>query len=282
MIIHIVAKEGFILERKIGVIDSGVGGLTVVKEMMKELPQESMIYFGDTARCPYGNKAIDEIKTYIYDMVDFLMKKEIKVLVVACNTATAIMIEELKQRLPIPVIGVIDPGAIAANKKTTSKAIGVIATTRTIESGVYEQRIKHLDAETVVVSRSCPQFVPLIENNEVDTANGQKIIEDSLRPLKTEKIDTLVLGCTHYPMIAEHIFRYFEGKVNVVDPAQETVMELKRVLEYLHIKSTSITPQHEYYVSGDVAAFNQIAIAWCRRNITAQQHAFRKIEQTPF
>ena len=267
------------MERKIGVIDSGVGGLTVAKEIAKEMPQESFIYFGDTARCPYGNKTIEEIKHFVYDMTDFLMKKEMKALVVACNTATAIMIDELKANLPIPVIGVIEPGAYMANQQTKTGSIGVIATTRTIESGIYENEIRKLNPGATVVSKACPMLVPLIEKGEIWRPESIEKIEASLFPLRKESIDTLILGCTHYPIIAQQIHEYFEGKVNLIDPAKQTVAQLKRILKENGMESTYGNVQHEYYVSGDVDAFNQTATQWCKRNIQAELHSFSPVIQ---
>lgn len=267
---------GLGLEQKIGVIDSGVGGLTVAKEIMRALPQESLIYFGDTARCPYGNKTISEIKSYVYDIIDFLMFKNIKALVVACNTVTALMLEELKKRLTIPIIGVIEPGVFAASQKSITGNIGVIATTRTIESDVYQQTFKQMNPKLNVHAKACPLLVPLIENNELHTSKSKELIEASLYPLQFENIDTLVLGCTHYPLISAPIFDYFNQKVTLIDPAEETAYALHTALQNKQLLYPTPTPVHEFYTSGESSTFNEIASQWLSRSVDAIEHPFEK------
>jgi glutamate racemase len=263
------------LGNKIGVIDSGLGGLTVVKQILNRLPKEEVLYFGDTARCPYGNKTVEQIKTYVYDMVHFLVKRGIKALVIACNTATAILCEELKSKLSIPVIGVIEPGARAANKKSKNGHIGVIATTRTIETGVYEQQIKGLNDKTEVFSRACPLLVPMIESGGYPLDERSQIIKASLYPLKTSDIDTLVLGCTHFPLIRDEIARYLEDGIAIVDPAEETVSELEMILRERKIENNQQqTPVHNYYVSGETRSFAKSASAWLGSDIFVEKHAF--------
>jgi glutamate racemase len=253
---------------KIGVIDSGVGGLTVVKEIFKQLPNEEVIYFGDTGRCPYGNKTIDEIKKYTKQMVSFLMEKKVKALVIACNTATALVYEELKNELEIPVIGVIKPGASAAVYHEKTKKVGIIATHRTIESKAYEIEIASIRSDVEIFAQATPLLVPIIEQNRYDEKD-EELIEASLFELKQKNLDTLVLGCTHYPLIREKIQKAVGYSVHLVDPALQTVIGLKKTLsqkKLLNEKNNDFL-NHEYYVSGDMNGFLHIANSWLRREI---------------
>ena len=184
------------MKQPIGVIDSGVGGLTVAREIIRQLPNERIIYLGDTARCPYGPRSSKEVKKFTWEMTSFLLKKKIKMLVIACNTATAAVLEEIQKELSIPVLGVIYPGARAAIKKTKNYRVGIIGTEGTVKSGAYEKALKALNSRLFVKSHACPKFVPLVESGEYSGAVAQKIIEESLRPLLDQNLDTLILGYT--------------------------------------------------------------------------------------
>src|SRR3954453_21272570 len=194
----------------IGVIDSGVGGLTVAKEIMRQLPNEKIIYVGDTARCPYGPRPAEEVKNFTWQMTNFLLEKDIKMLVIACNTATAVVLEEIREKLSIPVLGVIQPGARAAIKITKNHRIGVIGTMGTVKSAAYEKALRQINKRTIVTSLACPKFVPLVESGKYEGSVAKKIVVETLHPLKSKGLDTLILGCTHYPLL-EHLIQNVMG-----------------------------------------------------------------------
>jgi glutamate racemase len=204
----------------IGIFDSGLGGLTVLNEIKKRLPNERLIYIGDTARVPYGNRSPSTVIRYSLENSSFLVKKGIKLLVVACNTASALSLNILKKRLSIPIIGVIEPGAIKAVKITRNKKIGVIGTTGTINSGAYVEIINRIDSHIEVYSKACPLFVPLAEEGLIDDSIALEIARRYLKELKEKDIDTLILGCTHYPILKRVIKKVMDN-INLVDSAEE-------------------------------------------------------------
>jgi glutamate racemase len=221
----------------IGVFDSGIGGLTVVHELMRQLPDESIIYFGDTARVPYGNKSPETVRRYSRQITNFLVDEGVKALVVACNTATAHALDVLKNELPIPVIGVVDPGARAAVKATQRHAIGVIGTRGTIASGAYERAIRALAPAARIAAKACPLFVPLVEEGWVDTEPARLIAHEYLTPLARARVDTLVLGCTHYPLLKPLLGGVMGPEVRLIDSAEETAAETARTLDELEIRA---------------------------------------------
>lgn len=244
----------------IGVFDSGVGGLTVVKEIMRQLPGENMIYFGDTARVPYGSKSKKTVLKYSRQIVHFLRKNEVKAIVVACNTASALALDEIKQEIDIPIIGVVEPGAKMAAESTKTNSIGIIGTESTIKSGIYSKFLRNLDADITVVSRACPLFVPLVEEGLLEDRITDDVIERYLHELKEYGIDSLILGCTHYPLIRNAIKRYMGAEVNLINPAYETAKSLKAILseqELLNRAGNAAT--YEYYVSDSVDRFTSFA-----------------------
>jgi len=250
------------LKNGIGVIDSGVGGLTVAKEIMRQLPMESIYYFGDTARCPYGPRPKEQVRAYTLQMVRFLDQFHLKALVIACNTATAVVLEEIEQEFPIPVIGVIDPGARAALKETKTGKIGVIGTVGTIHSGAYEKALKRLNPKAEVYSLSCPKLVPLVESGIHDKEHALRIVQESLNPLRDLPIDTLILGCTHYPFLTDIIGKVMGDRVKLISSAEETALELSTVLYYqglLREKEGSEQPKHKLFVSGDSTVMEEMA-----------------------
>jgi glutamate racemase len=206
--------------RPIGVFDSGIGGLTVVKALREALPNESIFYLGDTARVPYGNKSAETVGRYSVEMVEMLVSENAKVIVVACNTASSLALPKLKADFSLPVIGVIEPGARAAVAATRNRHVGVIGTRATIRSGSYEKALRSLDADLRVNSRACPLLVPLIEEGLLDDDVTDRVIARYLEPMITEGIDTLVLGCTHYPLLARAIARFLGNKIAIVDSAR--------------------------------------------------------------
>lgn len=249
-------------ELPIGVFDSGVGGLTVVKEILSNLPNEKIIYFGDTARVPYGNKSPETIIRYSKQIAEFLVSQDVKAIVIACNTASAMALDAVRESVDVPVIGVVRPGTDAAIKTTNNHRIGVIGTEGTIRSGIYARYIKEEDEKAVVFDKACPLFVNLVEEGMIDDPVTVIMIHRYLDELvKEHDIDTLILGCTHYPLLQEVIRREIGGRVKLVNPAYETACSLKQLLEEREI--ASITPPdakaHKFYVSDAAEKFRHFA-----------------------
>lgn len=216
--------------KPIGVFDSGIGGLTVVRALLDELPNESIVYFGDTARVPYGPKSAETVRRYALQIGEWLVTQGVKVIVVACNTATAHALGDLREALPVPVIGVIEPGARAAVNATRGKAVGVIGTAGTIASGAYERAIKALSPTLHVEMKACPLLVPLVEEGWLDHDATRIVVHEYLTPLRSANIDTLVLGCTHYPLLAATLAAEAGESVQLIDSARETALETARLL----------------------------------------------------
>lgn len=249
----------FILERPIGVIDSGVGGLTVVHELMRQLPREKLIYLGDTKRCPYGSRSEQEIKQFTWEMVVYLIKQNIKILVIACNTATAYTLKELQAELSIPVIGVIRPGARTAIKETNNNEVGIIGTDATIRSGAYPRALKGIHANIIPHSLACPPFVPMVEAGVHAGPKADRIVSDTLAPLKKTNIDTLILGCTHYPLIRDTIQKAMGEAVTVISSSEETARETSAMLEVHHLLNEgNHTAKHLFYTTGELELFTKI------------------------
>lgn len=246
----------------IGIFDSGVGGLTVVREVMNQLPNESIIYFGDTARVPYGNKSKETILTYSRQIVRFLLSKNVKAIVIACNTATAFSLDIIKKEIPVPIIGVVEPGAYTAYKTTQNKRIGVTGTYGLVNSGLYPDYFKKLDPSIEVFSNPCPLFVPLVEEGMIDDPITEEMIKRYTKPLIQAGVDTLILGCTHYPLLQNTIKRVLDtqnANINLVNPAFETARSLKETLYKLEIENTSSKPSHSFYVSDGADTFKSFA-----------------------
>lgn len=246
-------------DRPIGVFDSGIGGLTVAKAIFQLLPNEAVCYFGDTARVPYGPKSPATVLRYSREAAAFLLTQDIKLLVVACNTATAHAAEELARELPIPVIGVVEPGARAAARATRTGRIGVIGTSGTIASGAYDLAVRRLVPDARVYAQPCPLFVPLIEEGWQDHEATQLIARAYLQPLMEVDIDVLILGCTHYPLIAPVIREILGPNVQLVDSAHETAIEVKRELEERGLlRASGEPPVHRFYASDSPMRFREV------------------------
>ncbi|MBQ1392370.1 MAG: glutamate racemase [Lachnospiraceae bacterium] len=247
-------------EHPIGVFDSGVGGLTVAREIINQLPNENIVYFGDTARVPYGSKSKETIISFSRQIAQFLRTKEVKAIVIACNTASALALETLKQENDIPVLGVIEPGARAAAKATKNNKIGVIGTVATVNSGIYSQCLHKIKPEAQVYSRACPLFVPLVEENWLYDSVTIEIAERYLSELKGYGVDSLVLGCTHYPLLRHTIEKVMGENVQLVNPAYETALKLKKVLEEKQLNRLEWKPtEHKFYVSDGAEKFKAFA-----------------------
>jgi len=249
------------MERAIGVIDSGVGGLTVAQELMRQLPKEKLIYLGDTQRCPYGSRTEEEVQQFTWQMVDFLLTKNIKMLVVACNTATAFTLPELQKKLSIPVVGVIQPGARTAIKMTANNRIGVIGTEGTIQSRAYEQALNTIKTHIYIESLACPQLVPMVEQGMLSGYKAEQIVRESLAPLLMKNnIDTLILGCTHYPLIKDTIQKVIGQEVTIVSSSEETARETSTILD-VHglLYQGEREAKHAFYTTGNLEMFTTIA-----------------------
>lgn len=244
----------------IGVFDSGIGGITVVKELISRLPNEKIIYYGDTARVPYGNKSANTIVTYSRQIAHFLMEQGVKAIVIACNTASAIALEVLRRELPVPIIGVVMPGARAAAQSTHNKKIGVIATRATINSCIYEAYLQKTNPDIEVYKQACPLFVPLVEEGWINDDITRQIIHRYLDSLLAKGIDSLVLGCTHYPLLAETIGEVVGSGVTLVNPAYECAKDFRLVLEENELlNDISTQPIHEFFVSDGPVPFAKFA-----------------------
>ena len=217
--------------RPIGVFDSGIGGLTVVSALRKLLPNESIFYIGDTARVPYGNKSADTVERYGIELADMLTSEKAKVIVVACNTVSSVAIPKLRKHVAVPVIGVIEPGAQAAIAMTRNRHVGVIGTRATIRSGAYENALRALNTHARVISRPCPLLVPLIEEGLLNDNLTDQAIARYLDPMIADGIDTLVLGCTHYPLLAGAIGRVLGDEVKLVDSAENCAVAVRNLLD---------------------------------------------------
>lgn len=243
----------------VGVFDSGVGGLTVVREIEKLLPKESILYLGDTARVPYGTKSPDTVIRYARSCANILVSREIKLLVVACNTASAFALETLREDLDIPVLGVIEPGAHAAVRATRNGRIGVIGTVGTVRSGRYADTIRDIDPELVVFSQPCPLFVPLAEEGWTNGDVPLSVARTYLAPLLQQGIDTLVLGCTHYPLLKGVIAQAAGDGITLVDSADETAAVVQRTLDGMDRRSTlPLIPQFRFFVTDAPEMFMQV------------------------
>ncbi len=224
-------------KRPIGVFDSGVGGLTVLSEIIHLLPDENTIYFGDTLRCPYGPRDLSQVRHFVFKIAEFLTEKNVKMLVIACNTSTAAALDDLKNNLQIPVIGVIEPGARTAGKNTDSNRVGLIATKGTVESRAYEIAIKNIYPKISLFSNAAPKLVELIEAGVLEGDKLQQVISGYVDPLIKENIDVLILGCTHFPLIEKQINLKYSGDFKTISSAVETAKDVKSTLENLGLQN---------------------------------------------
>ncbi|MHB8129387.1 MAG: glutamate racemase [Mobilitalea sp.] len=244
----------------IGVFDSGVGGLTVVKEIMRQIPGETIVYFGDTARLPYGSKSKETVTTYTRQIVRFLMGKGVKAIVIACGTASAFALETVKAEIDIPVIGVVKPGAKVAAETTKNGRIGVIGTEGTIQSGIYNEFLSETNPLVKVFGKACPLFVPLVEEGLIDDPITLEMVRRYTSELIEQDIDTLVLGCTHYPLLRKTIRKIVGDQIELVNPAYETAKTLKKVLFEEGLENDEVMKtNHKFYVSDGAEKFKRFA-----------------------
>jgi glutamate racemase len=248
-----------IMNRPIGIFDSGIGGLTVLKEILRVLPDENTIYLGDTARVPYGIRSPETVIRYSFENAKFLSFKDIKILVIACNTASSVSLDAIRSRVSIPVVGVIEPGAKAAVRATRSKKIGVIGTEATVRSNAYTKAIQAIDESIEVFGHACPLFVPLVEEGWTEGHIAGLIAKKYLESLSGIGIDTVVLGCTHYPLLKNVIAEVLDGGVHLIDSAIEISQEIRVILGDLGIKRDKKSPPfREYYVTDSPERFLKV------------------------
>ena len=246
--------------RAIGVFDSGVGGLTVARAVIDLLPHEPLIYVGDTARFPYGPKPVDDIKRYALEVADYLIHRDVKLLVVACNSVEVSAIDDIAHRAGIPVVGVIDPGTRAAVRTTRNGIIGLIGTQATVTSGAYDRAVRATNADVTLRSQACPAFVEHVERGDTTSPELREAARGYLSPLMADGIDTLILGCTHYPLLSGLLQRELGPGVVLVSSAEETAKDVyAALLDHDLQRDRAHVPSHEFLATGDPAAFGRVA-----------------------
>lgn len=246
-------------DRPIGVFDSGFGGLTVARALIDLLPEEHLVYVGDTGRYPYGPRPAEEVREFSRAIARFLVEHEgVKMVVVACNTAASVALDELAAELPVPVVGVIEPGLRAAVEVTSTRRIGVIGTVRTIASGAYQRAAAALDPPAEIVCAACPGFVEFVERGDTDSDQVHVLAERLLEPLRAAKVDTLLLGCTHYPFLARTIGDVMGRDVVLVSSADETAFDVRATLAATGLGRRGGAGAHRFVSSGDLAWFAEM------------------------
>ena len=245
--------------KAIGVFDSGVGGLTVVKELIRQLPNEDIVYFGDTARVPYGIKSKETVIRFTIENILFLLKQDVKLICVACNTASSVALQVIKSHFKVPVVGVISPGVREAVYATKNKRIGVIGTKGTIKSRAYEIEIKQLDSKVKVIALACPLFVPFAEEGWLNGDVVEKVANFYLKPLKQASVDTVILGCTHYPLLKPVIKKVLGDKVTLIDSAKQVAIEVKKILASEGLLNKAKPGKHRFFVSDNPEWFSGLA-----------------------
>ena len=261
-------------DRPIGIFDSGVGGLTVVKQIFKRLPNEEIVYLGDTARVPYGTKSPETIKRFAVENADFLMKFKVKLIVVACNTVSSTSLDTLRERFSIPIVGVIKPGAEKAVQITRNNKVGVIGTYTTVRSKAYEKEIKHFSKDIEVVSKACPLFVPLVEEGWLKEEITFSIVKKYLKPLMAGKIDTLILGCTHYPLLKPMISKAVGKGVKIIDSASSVADEVYNILmSFGALREGARKPRHRFFATDAVEHFVRVGEKFLGAKISKAKRA---------
>lgn len=254
-------------QKPIGVFDSGVGGLSVAREIFRKLPNEQIIYFGDTAHVPYGPRSQSELIHFGNQITDFLINQGVKMIIIACNTSSSLSFESLKEKYNLPFVDVINPSIDVAIKNSTKQKIGVIATEATIKTGAHKKLLLAENPNVEVFTSACPKFVPLVEQGTVEGKEVEKIIYEYLAPLMEKEIDTLILGCTHYPFLEKSIKKVLGKDIKIIDPAQETVVMAKTSLQRLNLLNLHPNKDNEYWVSGDPDSFYKNAQNFIQDNI---------------
>ena len=242
--------------RPIGIFDSGLGGLTVLKEIVGIMPTESVVYFGDSGRTPYGTKSKETVTKYTFQNVRFLLNQDIKMIVIACNTASAYSYEAVKNNFEIPIVEVVEPGAVTVARETRNKKVGVIGTPATINSRAYEKAINRIDNSIDIISKACPLFVQLVEEGWWENDIAYRIAEEYLSSIKNKGIDTLILGCTHYPLLQNTISKVMGRDVRLVSSAHEAAKTVSQVIKEKDMeRDKRLKPVYRYYTSDSVEKF---------------------------
>ncbi|USS86795.1 glutamate racemase [Fructilactobacillus cliffordii] len=257
-------------EAPLAFMDSGVGGLTILKPAFAQLPAENTLFFGDEAHLPYGEKQPQQVIDYSLQIGRFFVQKQAKMMIIACNTASALALPTLQAELPIPVLGVVEGGSRAAIQATNNHKIGIIATRATVNSHAYQCVIHQLSSQAEVIELACPTFIPLVEQGDYHSERVQQMVSDGLAPLQGSGIDTLVLGCTHFPIIRDLIQSVMGPTVTLVDPGAETIAEAHQVLERRQLLAQSQHPFHDFYTSSDPERFQQVGSQWLNRKVDVQ------------
>ncbi len=263
----------------IGIFDSGVGGLTVLRQLYRQLPNESIIYFGDTARLPYGVRSQTEITQFVREIISWMIEGGVKMVIMACNTSSALALETVRSEFPVPILGVILPGARAAVQQ--GKRIGVIATAATAASNAYKHAILEIDAHLQVWQVGCPEFVPLIEQNRINDPYTIEVARYYLQPLLEQQIDTLVYGCTHYPHLEPVLRSLLPSYVKLVDPAVHVSASAAQELELLNLRNTHTPLPTRFAVSGCPQQFAQSSVQWLGFTPTVEQVRFNDVALSP-
>ncbi len=263
----------------IGIFDSGVGGLTVLREIYRQLPNESVLYFGDTARLPYGSRSPEEILHFVRQILTWMAEQGVKMVMMACNTSSALALDQVQGEFPFPVLGLIRPGAQAA--AIQGRRIGVIATQATVTSRAYTSAIQEIDASRQVWEVGCPKFVPIVEQNQITAPQAQRIAATYLQPLMAANIDTLVYGCTHYPHLAPVLKSILPSSVQYVDPAISMVAAAAPELDALGLRSSAPAWSTEFYVSGSASEFKRLAVQWLGHQPTVHQIRLPELATNP-
>jgi glutamate racemase len=260
--------------RPIGIFDSGIGGLTVVDKVQEILPNENLVYFGDTARVPYGTKSKETVTKFSVENVEFLMEHNVKLVIVACNTASSLSLEFLKRCFRVPVIGVIEPGAREAVSATRNNRIGVIGTNATVSSQAYEKAIRKISPRYFVQAQACPLFVPLVEEGWADKDVTEEVVNIYLKMLKTKSVDTLIMGCTHYPILKSVLQKTMGKNVMLVDSAKEVAKEAKEILDASGLLNYSKAKgKHKFFVSDEPNRFIKIGEKFLGKRIKCVKRA---------
>jgi len=263
------------MTRPIGVFDSGVGGLTVVKELIRQLPSEDIVYFGDTARVPYGIKSKETIIRFSIENILFLLKQDVKLICVACNTVSSMALPVIMNHFKVPIVGVLTPGVREAVYATQNKRIGVIGTKGTVKSRAYENEIKQLDPKVKVTAVACPLFVPFVEEGWLSGDVVLEVARNYLKPLKDARVDTVILGCTHYPLLKPVIREVLGKEINLIDSAKQVAIEVRKILAAEGELNKGRRGKHKFYVSDNPEWFSGLAerfLGQSLRNVKRMNH----------
>lgn len=264
---------------RIGIFDSGVGGLTVLREIYRQLPQESVLYFGDTARLPYGSRSPEEIIYFVRQILDWMASQNVKMVMMACNTSSALALDIVQPEYDFPILGLIRPGAQAATR--AGQRIGIIATQATVNSSAYPSAIQELSPQTSVWQVACPKFVTIVEGNQIQQPHARQTAEDYLRPLMEAQVDTLIYGCTHYPHLAPLLKTILPPSTQYVDPAISMVAAAAKELDALGLRSNTAAWATDFYVSGSAREFRRLAVQWLGHQPQVQQIRLPELAAQP-